>query len=228
MNTLFSFSTIFVLCICLAMPCVLANENSSQPKEHAETILQDIHNTLSQHQSVAGAFTQSRKSGDFNAALLSSGRYIYLRQQGLYWEVNAPFFIGNTFEDQAVTEWESPGVQSNSTNISGQPSSMQHIGNIISSILQGEFADLEKHFTISSRYSEQKQWVLTLLPKVKVAKKFLKHITLQGGAQLKKITIETPGGDLTEINLTVETRNTPLSTERCQLFPHLTHTLCQF
>jgi len=226
-NDLYGFLKALIYCATCLSASLFAEDIEQREVEAApESPLQAIHQTLSQHQSVKGNFTQSRQSPDFNAALLSSGRFIYLNEQGLYWEVSQPFFVANTFEEGAITQWESPGVPSDDQD-SRNTSTMQHTGSIVISILQGKFASLEKHFTLQTQYSDSENWTLTLLPKVKLAKKSLKQITLEGGQQLEKIVIETPGNDLTVIDLMVEEKNIPLRAEHCLLFPHFNDDLCQ-
>lgn len=158
---------------------------------------------IRQHQVVKGRFEQLRTLTGIPRPIHSSGRFIYWRDHGLYWETQEPISQASTFTLDAIIHWQTTTTPQQADR-SSSPIQRQ-ISRILLAVFGGDIQSLEKLF--DSRWSSgsesgAKQWTVDLTPTMAAVKQVVEKITLSGGKYVKKLSLDASNGDTTQIQFT--------------------------
>ena len=155
---------------------------------------------MRQHQVVKGHFEQWRGLTGIPRPIRSSGRFIYWRDHGLYWETLKPISQASTFTPDTIIHWQST-ANGQQADRSSSPIQKQ-ISRILLAVFGGNTQSLEKLF--DSRWSSgselnTKQWAVDLSPTVAAVKRVVEKISLSGGDYINKLNLNASNGDTTRI-----------------------------
>jgi len=153
-----------------------------------------------QHQVIKGRFEQLRHLTGIPRPIRSSGRFIYWRDHGLYWETQKPIAQASTFTADAIIHWQatsrSPQVEQNSSPI------QQQVSRILLAVFGGDIQSLESLFDShgqSESKAEIKQWTVELIPTMDAVKQVVEKISLSGEDYIQRLSLNASNGDSTQI-----------------------------
>ena len=177
-----------LLTAALALPCGAADGQPPDPASIAAITRQ-----LQAPQLVGGAFVQTRALHGLAHPLQASGRFVFWRERGLYWETQQPFYQATTFTSAEVINWPEP---------SGPPQPkgpedplQQHITAILLAVFSADLRRIEGLFD-SHWQIRGDAWTLTLAPASKAVQRIIDHATLSGEKHLRTLTVATRAGDV--------------------------------
>lgn len=133
--------------------------------------------------------------------LFSSGRIIYAKDRGFYFEIKAPFAVTYIFTKKGLMQ-----IEDGKKDIipAEQQAFFHEFSRILQSIFSGRYEELSKHFTIYFTH-EGKKWSLGLRPLNSVVSGVIKEITVTGGNNAETITFTEKSGDSTRMQLSNNT-----------------------
>lgn len=159
-----------------------------------------LYSQVRQHRVINGDFEQIRELTGVPRPIRSSGRFVYWRDHGLYWEIREPVSQASTFTPDAVIHWQSTtGLQQSGSVTSPL---QKQINGILLAFFGGDTSSLEKIFHsrwLPGNPSDAEHWTLELIPGMAVVKRSVKRITLSGDVHVKDLKIEASNGDKTRI-----------------------------
>ena len=142
-----------------------------------------------------GEFTQHKKLPVFAHALLSTGRFVSIRDYGLVWETQTPApstLVMTPGQATQKTNGREQTFQASGTGYDG-------LGILLPAFLDGDLELLESYFQVTAR-EQTTGWQLTLLPRSKELKSLISEVSVQGhDSQLQEINLTGPQGDHTRI-----------------------------
>ena len=148
--------------------------------------LKQVHKMLAQADGLAGHFKQVRKIKLLAAPLVSSGRFVLSKAQGLKWQQTSPFksnliVTGEKIEQQlenspklVITKEQQPVVFS--------------FTNIFLSVFNGDTKAISEYFTITFT-GNTAHWNIILKPIAAPMNKAIESIAMSGGKYINCITI---------------------------------------
>ncbi len=148
-----------------------------------------------------GRFEQQKSVAGFRKPLLSSGDFLLWREHGVLWHTLKPFestlaisrnSLSLTAADRGVV------TQMDTTNEPG----LRLMHDILSALLAGDFARLQKHFRIEGELSGKQDWMLQLTPANAGIAKVITRIHLYGDRHVKLVKIDESNGDSSQIRFT--------------------------
>ncbi len=176
-----------LLALGTALPAA-AQEPAPSPARIAEITRQ-----LQSQSMIGGQFVQTRALHGLPRPLLASGRFVYWRDHGLYWETLAPFYQATTFTSTDLINWPEP-VGPPQPRGPDDPI-QQHVTGILLAVFSADLQRLEGLFESRWRLDGD-AWTLTLEPANKVVRRVIAHATLSGARQLRTLTVASRAGDV--------------------------------
>ncbi len=159
--------------------------------------IDELTKELSLQNFVGGDFNQVRTIKGFSKEVLSSGRFYFWRNQGLYWEINKPYFHATTYNKNKTLSWNSNG------EVTADESSdviQRHVNKVILSLFGADSSQLNKMFEAEKVERNESAWSIELSPKMKAIKNNISTISLSGQTYLKEVTIFAVSGERTQIS----------------------------
>ena len=135
---------------------------------------------------VRADFVQERTVASMTRPVLSSGRMVLSRDDGLLWQVESPTRLALVFPRRPGAA-RSGAVQA-------------EMGRVIRSILSGDIAELSSSFEVEARGAPE-HWTLRLVPKSRELAQYLQAIHLAGGKHLDAIDIAETSGERTALRM---------------------------
>lgn len=171
---------------------------------------------LDQSEYLHGTFELARHLDGFEKPLLSRGEFVISPQLGLIWKTTFPF-PGTTVvkRDRIFTI-----TPNGSRNDMASGSETRQFVSMISSVLAGDWTDLEDQFDIQENTSQSITWkvILTPNPNSAVAAQVTK-IAASGDIFVKNVIIEKPSSDWDVITFDAQVvGKNPLPDEFAKLF----------
>ena len=142
-----------------------------------------------------GEFKQHKKLPVFAHALLSSGRFLSIRDYGLVWETETPAPSTLVMTPGQVTQKTEDREQTFRASGTGYDG----LGILLPAFLDGDLELLESYFAVTAR-AQTTGWQLTLLPRSKELQSLISEVSILGqDSQLQEINLTGPQGDHTRI-----------------------------
>lgn len=159
----------------------------------ADELADRIVERLASYPVVRADFVQERKVASLSKPVMSSGRMVLSRDQGLLWQIEQPVkevlvFSANGTTDGGIAQAE--------------------MGRLIRAIIGADLRELRQTFIIEAR-GDLDRWTLHLRPTGREVAQYLSGIELAGGKHLEVIGIVEASGD----SLTMRMRNFVVATE---------------
>lgn len=121
-------------------------------------------------------FKQEKIIPDIDKALISSGDFKFIKNEGVYFYINYPV--------QSTVDYTNKNYK--------------QINDVIKAIASKKYKKLEKEFDFYFENMNNNNWKLGLKPKEKTAE-FLSSIIIEGSDYIQKIKIEMINGNITTI-----------------------------
>lgn len=163
-----------------------------------------------------GQFNQRRKLEGFTRMLSSTGEFYFWRDQGLYWEVQKPFYRATTFKERQVLSWSAPNVLTDAVS----PNMIQRqIGKVLMAVLGTDIDMLSSVFsTESSIDTASGDWSIRLTPKDIATRQMLSHLDIKGKITLDQIIVVSTAGDESLIELSQYVNSSAPTVSSCKKF----------
>lgn len=206
---------ILTFVITLAMLCSTAILPQRVYADDTAVASEQISRQMRQYQVVKGRFEQWRNLTGIPRPIRSSGRFIYWRKHGLYWETQKPISQASTFTSDAIIHWQSD-TATRQADRSSSPV-QKHISRILLAVFGGDLQALEKLF--DSRWSSAAEhWIVDLTPTATTVKQVIQKITLSGGDYINSLSLDASNGDTTQIHFTHISAFAHPATDDCRFF----------
>lgn len=195
---------------------------------NSQTLVEQLHQVYHDVNYFQADFEQHKQIAFLSKPLVSSGRLIFAKNQGLIWQLEKPLWSKTRISDEGV--FKSNKYQHNKKVTDHQ---VQALGDILQELLAAELDKVKSQFYISEPHidEQQEQWSVTLTAKNKLVKKAIKSILLKGKLKslsgskkniaggIERIIICEKNDDKTEIQLThIIKSKQPLTEQQRRLF----------
>ena len=176
------------LCLLSAFACAGAVD---------DPLLERIAAGLSRPAVLRAEFTQTKTVAALTRPIVTSGRFVYARQQGVLWIIERPYRATYALTEDGVQEIDPNGAPVRDAR---QGAGLHHVSRIFRALLEPDFPALEQYFTPSAK-GDAGRWELTLMPRGPLRQAF-KTVRLRGGRFVEALWLDEANGDRMEIRFT--------------------------
>ena len=148
-----------------------------------------------------GTFEQSKQVKGFKRPLLSSGRYVVTKGEGVQWNTLKPFPSELTVKADVISSRQN-GAEVFRLDAKTEPT-VKVITQLLFALLAGDLGALESQFTASGEVKADR-WSIDLDPKSSALKKVFTSIHLEGDRSVRAVLLKEQNGDTTQISLSPE------------------------
>lgn len=179
--------------LALAWPCLAA------AAEGGDELLGRVMARLAEHAVVRAQFVQERFASAMPAPILSSGRMIASRKDGVLWQIESPIKAALAFTPTQIIETGPSGERRLSAGRRGGAVQAE-MARLIRGITSADSAELRANFELQISGSVER-WTISLKPRRREMARFLSGIELRGARHLDAIEIHEASGDRTAIRM---------------------------
>ncbi len=144
---------------------------------------------------IRGSFEQKKIMKGFKKPLISQGKVVVSRDQGIEWRTTWPFQNDLKISRNQIVSTSSGRVVFQLA-ASNNPAVMA-INTLLFSLLSGDMAELESSFDLTSVLRGNTGWHVTLKPKISAVKQLFSTIEVAGDAYVRSIELTEASGDTT-------------------------------
>lgn len=175
-----------------------------------------VRDTLAGAAVVRSGFKQKKSIAVLKRPIVSSGNYIFSKNQGLYWNIGAPINTAYVLTPDYMIERQK-GFESKIITPDEQPS-LFGLTEVFEAIFVGDLDRLSKDFKIHFMGSS-KSWTIGLVPQKGLLKKMFNRVLLKGDTTVTEVKLFEKNGDSTHLKF-LDTTRTPstLSSAEKKLF----------
>lgn len=145
---------------------------------------------------VRADFTQTKQMASLKRPLITSGRLLYSRRQGLLWKIERPYRTSYILGEESIVEIGSDGVRQE-RGLRDVPGLAQ-VGRVFRALLGADTKTLLEYFDVVVQ-GDTSNWEIALTPRQPQLAQFLTGLQLSGGRFVDSIRIGEVGGDITQI-----------------------------
>ena len=161
-------------------------------------------------------FVQTKEMAAFKKPLITRGRLVFARQQGVLWQIEQPLKLTYVLQEGRMLEIGDDGI-AQARNAQDAPAVAQ-IGRIFRALLGGQTKALADLFDSTGSGDAEQAWTLILTPRTAQVTQFIRRITLTGGRYVDSIRIEEASGDTATIRYRQTKEARELNAEERALF----------
>ncbi len=183
------------LVLVLAIVLCAATGKAQTPSE-PETTLSNISAQMVRGDVLCSDFEQEKYLQALARPLLSSGRLIFVAEQGVLWQVLTPYPARLLVRSDELVRWDDDGI-AHKTGY-GRTPIFRALSSIFLAMFRGRFEVLGDTFELSATQAEG-TWHLTLVPKDETLAAAVSEVRVAGGRHVEEISILEPRGDRTLI-----------------------------
>jgi hypothetical protein len=151
---------------------------------------------MEQHPVLRAEFVQEKQMAAFKKPLVTRGRLVFVRGEGVAWKIEAPLKLIYILTDNRIVEIGEDG-KANIRNAKDVPGIAQ-VGRVFRALLGAQTSAIADIFTTTPD-GPPEAWRMTLTPKPGPLTQFMRQIQLAGGRYVERIVIEETNGDKTVI-----------------------------
>jgi hypothetical protein len=180
----------------------------------ADDLAARLNRRLEQRPVLRAEFVQQKQMAAFKKPLVTRGRLVFVRGEGVLWKIEAPLKLTYVLTDDRIVEiGEDGGMQ---VRTAAEMPGIAQVGRVFRALLGAQTSALAENFTVVPEGTPE-AWRLALTPKPGPLGQFMKQIQLAGGRHVDRIRIEETNGDAMAISFrnTVED-DAPTPEERAQ------------
>ncbi|PKR53130.1 LolA family protein [Thalassospira marina] len=173
---------------------------------------------LEKGQYLAGDFTLNRHLAGFDGGLESTGEFTLVPGSGLIWQTSNPFPGTTILGPGGITNIDAEGEKS---QVAAGNAQFGVFVDLISSVLEGNWAALENRFHVEFSKPDQSPWQVRLTPFGESAiGGQITDIIATGTNFVEQVRLNKPGGDFDDITLArQQAKSLPLPADKASLLP---------
>jgi Outer membrane lipoprotein carrier protein LolA-like len=151
---------------------------------------------LEQRPVLRAEFVQQKQMAAFRKPLITRGRLVYIRNEGVIWKIESPLKLAYVLTDKRIVEIGEDGRATvrNAQEVAG----LEQVGRVFRALLGAQPEAVSDLFTVSASGS-MAAWQMNMIPKPGPLTQVMAKIQLSGGRNLDRLVIEETGGDSTVI-----------------------------
>lgn len=181
---------------CWAVVCLLSPRAGAQST--ADALLEAIAGGLDASPVILCEFTQTRRIASLKRPVVASGRLVFARGKGVWWQIERPYRFAYLLASDRVTEVSASGERV-SRHVREVPG-MAQAGRVFDALLRADLATLRTLFVVVPQGSAAR-WQAELKPRNPQVAAFVTRLAMKGGRFVEEIELEEANGDRTEIRL---------------------------
>lgn len=155
---------------------------------------------------IEGRFTQTKQLAGLPQPLVSGGRFLVARGQGVEWQVEKPFASRTVITREALIE-ERNG-RTRRTTAQEQPA-LAAVSRLLLALFALDVAALDAEFRFAGQ-RDTEGWVLELAPRHAAVAAVFGKALLRGGTRLDSVRLQDARGDVTELRFSAQTARAAL------------------
>ncbi len=164
----------------------------------------DLVHLLQKPQNTQGEFSQQRYLKALTKPIITSGKFILIKNKGLVWETEKPFTHQLKVTAKGISQWNGTAWENHSRLGQGEQIKL-FLG-----LLSGDIQALATQFDVVLS-GDEKNWQLQLMPSSLLMKQIFNQIIIQGNVAVQRIELHEKQGDRTLILFNNQQINLPLS-----------------
>ncbi|MDR3212889.1 MAG: outer membrane lipoprotein carrier protein LolA [Azoarcus sp.] len=186
------------LTLCLALP------------SQAADLLAEVRARLVLTPVTQGEFQQTRQLARIKKPLISTGRFLVVRDAGVIWENLAPIEQTMRLTKNEILQTGDGGTLMRLST--DKEPVVGIINDILFGVLAGEFETLARRFTYDGKV-EGDTWRLGFKPRDANLARLIETLSLAGGRDIEQVEIRSAAGDVTRIEFKAQTHANEVSAE---------------
>lgn len=160
---------------------------------------------------VSGQFSQQRQLHGIEKPLVSSGRFVYWRDQGIYWQTDQPFPQAITYARDQTVRWAAPGIPAGERSDSRRDRQFRQM---LLTLFSFDLQRLQQQFE-TRWHIDLPHWQLQLTPLDNIARRALSRASLSGGRFIEHLEIVSARGETLRIDFSDLHSEAAISHQRC-------------
>jgi len=186
--------------------------------EPPDAVLQAIAARLERPAVVRGEFTQERRIEGLSRPLVSRGRFVVVRGEGVLWDTAEPFPHSLRVTAQGVRV-EEPAAGAAGLARASTGAAPREMNRMLGALFEADLGVLDRYFRARGELADS-GWSIDLRPRADALARVFSAIVLRGDALLRTIELQEANGDHTRIRLeSLATDTAPAQAERDALAP---------
>jgi len=163
-----------------------------------QDLLKQLGDRIEQHAVLRADFTQTKQMPALKRPLITSGKLLYSKAQGVIWQISKPYPISYILSEDKVVEISADGSRKERA-VRDMPGFAQ-ISRIFKAMLSGDVNALNGYFDNKIQIEpNQAGWQLQLTPKQTQTLRFVQGIVVTGNQFVSSINIQEPNAASTAI-----------------------------
>ena len=176
----------------------------------------EIQAALSKPKLMCGRFDQTKQLSGIKKPLLSHGRFCVVAGKGVLWRTLQPFPNTLRLSRDEIVQIQGDRVAMRLD--AKQEPVVKMINSVMFSLLSGDLSQLDNLFELDGSIKNG-NWQVALKARQPALAKAIGNIALEGGAYVRKVTMQEAGGDHTEIVFSaIQTGPSAMTAEEGALF----------
>ena len=157
-------------------------------------LLGKVSNILGKPAGLQVEFSQNKQIKGFKTPAKSSGHVLIAAQRGMQWVTVAPYQSTLKITPNGISE-----IRGGQTTQIGNAQSMKSMSAILSGMLSGDFAPMQRYFRFSGNAGNG-AWSMKLTPVDANVKRAISSIQMSGGRYVNRVTVYEANGDVSNIS----------------------------
>lgn len=145
---------------------------------------------------IRGDFEQIKTIKGFKKPLLSRGRFLIARGQGIQWLTLEPFPSTLVVTRERLITVTEGGVQQMDAR---QEPGLRAVNELLMAVLGGDLRALSKRFQVDGALLGSQGWRMTLVPKDEALRRFIARIDMEGDRYVQQVRLTEGAGDESRI-----------------------------
>jgi outer membrane lipoprotein-sorting protein len=163
-----------------------------------QTLLEGLRAQFARHAVVRADFVQEKRIQGMTRPLVSEGRLLFSRDQGVLWQVERPYRAAYILTGTHMIEVAADGAR-RVMPVSDQPG-LAEVSRVFRGVLGADTTALAEQFRIETSGGVSR-WQLRLTPRTDALRKAIPLIVVAGGEFLERVDLDEAAGDHTLIRL---------------------------
>ena len=180
----------------------------------AAEALDEIRIRLNAHPVVRAEFTQTRRIAALAKPLVTQGRLLVSRGEGVVWQIDQPYRSTYVLKQESMLEIAADGTRT--VHSERDASAAARINQLVRALTAGDNVTLSNWFQTQTSL-EGARWRIVLVPKQQQMAQYIKRVHLRGSEFVEEVEIESNNGDQTSLAFHKH-RQGPLSADERRLF----------
>lgn len=145
---------------------------------------------------IRGDFEQTKTIKGFKKPLLSRGRFLIARGQGIQWLTLEPFPSTLVVTRERLMTVTEGGVQQMDAR---QEPGLRAVNELLMAVLGGDLRALSSRFQVDGALQGSQGWRMSLVPKDATLRRFIARIEMEGGSHVQQVHLTEGSGDESRI-----------------------------